>query len=97
MAMNLQDVDATLEDTVSKSQNRLFGSSSKHLSVVSSQALEVEEDSDDGDGVETDDTSSEASDSDADGDDIGIDSSEENEEEDRDEPPPSNLQNMGRT
>ena len=72
-------VDATLEDTVSKSQNSLFGPSSKHLSVVSSQALEVEEDSDDGDGVETDDTSSEASDFDADGDDSGINSLEEDE------------------
>src|SRR6266550_1173868 len=98
MVMDLQDVDATLEDAVAKSQIRLFGSSFKHLAVGSSQALEAGED--DEDGMEADDTSSEASGSDADEDDSGIDSSEEDEdeeEEDRDEPSSSNLENTGRT
>ena len=98
MVMDLQDVDATLEDAVAKSQIRLFGSSSKHLAVGSSQALEAEED--DEDGIEDDDMNSEASGSDADEDDSGIDSSEEDEdeeEEDRDESSSSNLQNTGRT
>ncbi|KAF8336781.1 hypothetical protein F5887DRAFT_1245706 [Amanita rubescens] len=95
MVMDLQDVDATLEDAVAKSQIRLFGSSSKHLALGSSQALEDDEYS-----VEADDMSSEASGSDADEDDSGVDSSEEDEdeeEEDRDEPSSSNLQNTGRT
>ncbi len=33
MVMDLQDVDATLEDQVAQSQIRLFGSSSKALTV----------------------------------------------------------------
>ncbi len=33
MVMDLQDASATLEDAVAQSQIRLFGSSSKHLSV----------------------------------------------------------------
>lgn len=46
MVMDLQDASATLEDAVAQSQIRLFGSSSKHLSV------DVAADQDDGEDAE---------------------------------------------
>ncbi|KAK0187924.1 GTP binding protein [Armillaria mellea] len=68
MVMDLQDASATLEDAVTQSQIRLFGSSSKHLSVdvaadqndgEDSEDYEddgqEEEDGDDDDGMSSDD------------------------------------------
>ncbi|SJL07448.1 related to BMS1-GTP-binding protein, required for distinct steps of 40S ribosome biogenesis [Armillaria ostoyae] len=70
MVMDLQDASATLEDAVAQSQIRLFGSSSKHLSVdvaadqddgedtedyEEDDDQEEEEDGDDDDGMSSDD------------------------------------------
>ncbi|KAF9220471.1 DUF663-domain-containing protein [Gyrodon lividus] len=43
MVMNLQDVDATLADGVSRSQIRLLGSSSKNLTVIAPDASHEDE------------------------------------------------------
>lgn len=50
MVMDLQDVSATIEDSVAQSQIRLFGSSSKHLSIGTSQNEASDEGNDDDDG-----------------------------------------------
>ncbi|KAF9523880.1 hypothetical protein CPB83DRAFT_910290 [Crepidotus variabilis] len=47
MVMDLQDVDATLEDRVAQSQIRLFGSSSKTLTVNRSDQLQQKPESED--------------------------------------------------
>ena len=87
MVMDLQDADATLEDAVAKSQIRLFGSSSKHLTVGAA-----------GEDEEEDDPSSEASGSEADEDEASGIESLEDEDEDEDMPSSSShLQNTGRT
>ncbi|KAF8634177.1 hypothetical protein AX15_001042 [Amanita polypyramis BW_CC] len=97
LVMDLQDVDATLEDAVAKSQIRLFGSSSKHLTVGPSQPREGEDDS------EGEDPGSEASTSDMEEDDwIGSSEEEgadegEDEEDGQDIPSSSELQSTGRT
>ena len=49
MVMDLQDVSATLEESVAQSQIRLFGSSSKHLTVDPSYNELVEDDENDDD------------------------------------------------
>ena len=93
MVMDLQDADATLEAGVAKSQIRLFGSSSKHLTVGAAGE-------DDEEGIEEDDLGSEASDgSEADEEDSGIESLEDEDDEDDQDMPssPSHLQNTGRT
>ncbi|KAG5651271.1 hypothetical protein H0H81_009237 [Sphagnurus paluster] len=47
MVMDLQDVGSTLEDAVAKSQIRLFGSSSKNLTVDTNMDDEEDDDEDD--------------------------------------------------
>lgn len=47
MVMDLQDVGSTLEDAVAKSQIRLFGTSSKNLTVDPSSSMNVDMDDDD--------------------------------------------------
>ena len=94
MVMDLQDADATLEDGVAKSQIRLFGSSSRHLTVGAAGE-------DDEEGIEEDDLGSEASDgSEADEEeDSWIESLEDEDDEDDQDMPSSSshLQNTGRT
>ena len=74
MVMNLQDVNATLEDSISRSTIKLFDSSTAPLSV---RRLDSSDDPDGDDESEAEDTEGEgsedddASDSDGDGDDIG--------------------------
>ena len=94
MVMDLQDVNATLEDAVAQSQIRLFGSSSKNLTVGSSQPLEPGED--DEDGMEEDDPGSEESGSEEDSA-LEDDEGEEEEDDDQGIPSSSHLQNTGRT
>ena len=68
MVMDLQDVGATLEDSVAQSQIRLFGSSSNHLTINPSRN-EVDEDDEDIDDDEESEESDEESDVDEDEDD----------------------------
>jgi ribosome biogenesis protein BMS1 len=79
MVMDLQDVGSTLEDAVAKSQIRLFGTSSKHLTVDPSSSMDVDIDDED----ENEDDYGER---DEEEDDSGIESgSGEDEDEDEDE------------
>ncbi|KAK7048222.1 hypothetical protein R3P38DRAFT_2868069 [Favolaschia claudopus] len=84
MVMDLQDAGATLEDVVAQSQIRLFGSSSKHLTV----GAPVEDD-DDSDGYE-DESGDEEEGSDSDSDEAGDDN-------DGDEDLAPHPQSTGRT
>ncbi|KIL67991.1 hypothetical protein M378DRAFT_122310 [Amanita muscaria Koide BX008] len=93
MVMDLQEAPATLEDAVSKSQIRLFGTSSKGLTLGRSQSAPSDEDES---GFE-DELGSEASADTEDDSEIG---SEEDEEDDNDNdlvPSSEALQNTGRT
>jgi ribosome biogenesis protein BMS1 len=93
MVMDLQDVDATLEDRVAQSNIRLFGTSSKTLTVdPSSNATVVEADSDEEDEEEFDDDSDEDEDAHSDSDASGS----EDDEEAMDEDIPHNIHNTGR-
>jgi ribosome biogenesis protein BMS1 len=58
MVMDLQDVETTLEDAVTKSRIRLFGSSSNHLSFEDNENESDVEEEDDLEGDEDEDTSS---------------------------------------
>ncbi|KAH7925869.1 DUF663-domain-containing protein [Leucogyrophana mollusca] len=60
MVMDLQDVDATLEDTVARRQIRLLGSSSNHLTVDAPGILSGDEDEDQGSGMDDDGVGDEA-------------------------------------
>ncbi|KAF9005404.1 hypothetical protein BDQ17DRAFT_1399127 [Cyathus striatus] len=86
MVMDLQDVDTTLDAAVAKSQIKLFGSSSKPLTV---DARDVEMDGSD------DDFDDEEFDS-QDEDESGIESGED-EDEDEDVEIPRDARNTGRT
>lgn len=91
MVMDLQDVDATLEDRVAQSNIRLFGTSSKVLTVDPSSnvtAGEDDEEEDEDDFDDSDDDSDAHSDSDASG--------SEDDDEAMDEDIPRNIHNTGR-
>ena len=92
MVMDLQDVDATIEDQVAQSQIRLFGSSSKALTVDPSSS---DQHSDDEDEDEADETScDDEEDDDAEHSDSSVDSDDD--EAHVEELPPS-AQNTGRS
>jgi len=95
MVMDLQDVDATLEDRVAQSNIRLFGTSSKALTVDPSSNATVSEDEDEDDGedeedFDDDDEEDAHSDSDASG------SEDDDDDEAMDEDIPRNIHNTGR-
>ncbi|TFK38990.1 hypothetical protein BDQ12DRAFT_630112 [Crucibulum laeve] len=98
MVMDLQDVNSTLEDAVSKSQIKLFGSSSKPLTTDSAvnQDIDMDDASDDEDDDGTDDFNSQDEEED---DQSGIDSDEEDEDNlfDNDEEIHRGIQNTGRS
>ncbi|KIM88998.1 hypothetical protein PILCRDRAFT_84827 [Piloderma croceum F 1598] len=85
MVMDLQDVDATLEDSVAQSHIRLFGSSSNHLMVDPSRNEVLHEDEDlEGDDNEEGSNEESDPDEDEDEDDDGMnDNSEEPQINDR--------------
>jgi ribosome biogenesis protein BMS1 len=89
--MDLQDVDATLEDCVVQSNIRLFGTSSKALTVNPSSNATVgdkEEDEEEFDNDDNDEDEDAHSDSDA--------SDSEDDDEAMDEDIPRNIHNTGR-
>jgi ribosome biogenesis protein BMS1 len=69
MVMDLQDVGATLEDSVAQSHIRLFGSSSNHLTIDPSRDDILDEDEDLHDDDDDEERSDEESDPDEDDDD----------------------------
>lgn len=90
MVMDLQDVPATLEDAVAKSEIRLFGSSSKTLTV----------DAMDADGEDREygsDSDSEAEEAEEEDDNSGIDSDSGAEEDEEDEERVRDPRNTGRS
>ena len=97
MVMNLQDVNATLEDRVAQSQIRLFETSSNVLTVDPLSSGHHSDDEDNEDDETDQDSSSE--DDDGDGDDEDHSDSglrSESEEEDEDEKIPGDVRGIGR-
>lgn len=88
MVMDLQDVDATLEDRVAQSNIRLFGTSSKALTVDPSSNAEADDDDEDEEDFDDDSDEDAHSDSDASG--------SEDDDEAMDEDIPYNIHNTGR-
>lgn len=99
MVIGLQDVDATLEDGISRSQIRLLGSSSKHLSVhATSHAQNVDDADEEGsdDGSQSDEGSEgggEVDSVDSDDEEPYMDSDEDNEAD----TPMTSRSNIGRS
>ncbi|KAF9465720.1 GTP binding protein [Collybia nuda] len=81
MVMDLQDVGSTLEDAVAKSQIRLFGDSSKSLTVDPSSSADVEIESDD------DEDDNDEGDEDDSGIESGADNDNNDEVDEEDRPP----------